>query len=784
MPEKRTLSPAELAQLEHAFAIDPGSEAYKPLAEAYLGMGRFMEAMVVCKKGVKAHPAVADPRVLLARVYAEQGKDKKALEELQGALQVQPSDKGALRLLAALQFKGGEAAAKDTLLKAFEADPQDAQTLELMEKNGVAVPRPAAPEPPPQPVEPPPSVVVAPSATAASGVQRPVARTPAVGNGAVAPRVSAPRAAASTGQQVRPQPVRRAIVEDDDDDDVETSDVKPRPRKKSSGASKAIFFLLIFAVPASAAAYYVVGQIRANHIREANNLIREADKLVKADTFTGYAKAIDAAQKALELDGDASTNLNARGLLAYAYTVRWGEHVHDDENHDNAEKNIKTGLAKNEASAYLHAAEALFDFYSGKTDEGLKAIDARIATAESNKKQVSIYYLTRGVLLMNSGDLEASREALEKAQAIMPDDPRVYLAIANLNRRRGLDAQALIAYAAASRYSSKGPYPDGLTGEALLLLDQPEPAQLYCKAAANIELVQNKAESPSPRQLALNNFARALLASRVSRDIPQYNDKAFQKQLTDCTHIEPDEAKARKIVADAEAEGLQQDKNNPELLVIRGRRLAWEGKIDEAAAEIKKAIDMNPVASQFHVELARILMRKEGGEAQAEEALNRALKLVPSSPKLLSMLGEVQFRQKKFDDARKTFEKAVSDASAKNPEAHYYLGRLYRDTVKDLPRAIAQLQKAGEEYYANAAMASQSFDELGQTFEANNQRDQANAAYEKALNAARENPAPYCHLARLLSKDPKEKDKAHNLAAEFLKLAPKTDPCADDMQRL
>src|SRR6188768_1843555 len=105
----KTLSPAELAKLEHAFATDPASEAYRPLAEAYLGMGRFMEAMVVCKKGVKAHPTLADPRVLLARVYADQGKEKKALEELTGALQVAPADKGALRLMGALQIKSGEA---------------------------------------------------------------------------------------------------------------------------------------------------------------------------------------------------------------------------------------------------------------------------------------------------------------------------------------------------------------------------------------------------------------------------------------------------------------------------------------------------------------------------------------------------------------------------------------------------------------------------------------------------------------------------------------------------
>src|ERR1700737_2848998 len=107
-PPMKTLSPAELAKLEHAFAADPMSDAYQPLAEAYLAMSRFMEAMVVCKKGVKAHPKAVEPRVLLARIYAKQGKDRKALEELTGALQIAPQDKVALRWAGELQLKLGE----------------------------------------------------------------------------------------------------------------------------------------------------------------------------------------------------------------------------------------------------------------------------------------------------------------------------------------------------------------------------------------------------------------------------------------------------------------------------------------------------------------------------------------------------------------------------------------------------------------------------------------------------------------------------------------------------
>src|SRR5512145_1263782 len=104
----KTLSPAELAKLEHAFATEPGSDAYRPLTEAYLAMSRFMEAMVVCKKGVKAHPDDPAAKVLLAKVYADQGKDRKALEELQGVLAAYPTFAAANRMAGVLHLRLGE----------------------------------------------------------------------------------------------------------------------------------------------------------------------------------------------------------------------------------------------------------------------------------------------------------------------------------------------------------------------------------------------------------------------------------------------------------------------------------------------------------------------------------------------------------------------------------------------------------------------------------------------------------------------------------------------------
>ena len=64
-----------LAALEEAFAADPESGAWRPLAEAYLGAGRFMEATVVCRRGLRSRPEDPAARELLARVLTAQGKD-------------------------------------------------------------------------------------------------------------------------------------------------------------------------------------------------------------------------------------------------------------------------------------------------------------------------------------------------------------------------------------------------------------------------------------------------------------------------------------------------------------------------------------------------------------------------------------------------------------------------------------------------------------------------------------------------------------------------------------
>jgi tetratricopeptide (TPR) repeat protein len=283
---------------------------------------------------------------------------------------------------------------------------------------------------------------------------------------------------------------------------------------------------------------------------------------------------------------------------------------------------------------------------------------------------------------------------------------------------------------------------------------------------------------------------RALLVSRVSADLPLFKDEgsgaAFKRELVEKTGVSQDKDKAAKEISKEENDGLALDRNNPELLLIRGRRLAFEGKLDDAASEVRKAIELDKGAANYHVELAKVLMRKEGGDTQAEESLRKALSMVQDSPKLLTMLGQVQYRQKKYADAQATLEKATRDEKQRNPDARLLLGKLYRDEKKDYDRASKQIEKAAQEYFNDPTQAAGAWDELGLTLEARNKdgdKDRARASYEKSLNSDKEYAPAYCHYAKFLSRDGKEREKVRSLAQESLKQEPQ-GACAAEMQRL
>ncbi|WP_225412217.1 tetratricopeptide repeat protein [Stigmatella hybrida] len=776
----KTLSPAELAKLEHAFAADPSSDAYKPLAEAYLGMGRFMEAMVVCKKGVKAHPNASDPRLLLARVYAEQGKDKKALEEALSALQVQPSDKAALRMAGSLQLKTGEPEpGKANLLKAWQADPNDSDTLSLLQQYKVELPKPAAPAPAPVAPVPVAAAPVAAAPVAAAPVAAaPVAAAPvhaqpaATGLPAARPN-GTPARSENVARPAEPAPRRPVVVEEDDDVD-DDDDASPRRRAKKSGNSKYISLGLFVAIVVSVVGYSVVSsRTKANNIAYKKSLDVATEQL-KHDSFDSYKKACEAADKALEVYPDGTA---AHGYLAYAYAIRWGEHGGGDDARRRAEEHLAAAKKGTEVSSHLYAAEALIKTYGGKGKEGLGELEARVKTFDAEGKASSLLYLTLGLVQMNAGDLEHARDNLEKAQGLSPDDPRIYASLGAAYRRLGQDAVAWQKYDFALRYEKD--HPESLLGKALLVLEQDEPN--FEMAAAMLKKLLVADPPPSPRQLAAAQLARSLLVSRVSTAMATLKPDV-QTKLSEATGVPVDKDKARTDMLKAEQDGFALDKANPELLLIKGRRLLTEGQPDAAAEEMRKAIKMDSSRAQFHVELAKALMGKQGGEKEAAEALTTALRTMGDSPKLVVMLGNAYRRQGKLDDALTQYQRAVKDPKAKNPEARLAMGAIYRER-SEWDKAQEQLEKASQEFIGQGDRAALAFTELGRVFQSKGDATKAEDAFQKALNADENYSPAYYFYASALSKDRKQGDKTRALAQEYLKRDPKGE-YATDAQKL
>ncbi len=663
-------------------------------------------------------------------------------------------------------------------MKAYELDPNDPDTLELLKQHNVQPPQKAAPPPPPPPVLQAPAAAASTNGASHAPTNGAAARPAAQGQ--QAPAQGQARARPASGAQGRAVQRRPAYAEESQSGISELSEV-PRRRGKRSGSATATIGILIVAI-AGAAAYFVIGGINARNNACAAKALIEGQKELRRDSYDGYKKAISDAEDALQCKPKSGP---AHAMLAYAHAIRWGEHGSSDDRGP-AEEHLTEALKDSDKpTSYLLAAQALIPYYSGNSKEALETIAKNI---EKTGGRGGLLLLTQGIMLMNDGDLDGAREALDKAQQNAQDDARVYAALGMLNRRRGLDREALQNFDTARRFEKN--HVDSILGMAQLVLDLPDPGGGYVTQAKELKGVIDAQPPASPRQQAMAHVLRALLISRVSMDAPLYTDVEFQKKLYEGTGVEKDAAKNKAAIQAEENQGFNIDAKNPELFLIRGKRLFFEKNLEGAAAEMRKAIAMAGTRVHFHVELAKVLILKEGGEAEAEAALRKALTIVPENPKLQTMLGQVLAKEKRTDDAISTLEKAVKVARdpqshQRNPEAFYILGHLYRDDKKDIPKAIENLQQAGAQAFGEIQLGGRADDELAQLFDQKGDKGAARANFEKAINADADNDAATCHFARFLIKggDAKDKDHIKDLAKKYLELAPKGE-CVGELRAL
>lgn len=89
----------EVARLEALLAKEPASAEFHKLADSYTRLGRFADAIRVCKQGLRHHPALGPAHVALGRAFFGAANLPKAIQSLRRALELPKAGSEAFRLL-------------------------------------------------------------------------------------------------------------------------------------------------------------------------------------------------------------------------------------------------------------------------------------------------------------------------------------------------------------------------------------------------------------------------------------------------------------------------------------------------------------------------------------------------------------------------------------------------------------------------------------------------------------------------------------------------------------
>jgi cytochrome c-type biogenesis protein CcmH/NrfG len=139
--------------------------------------------------------------------------------------------------------------------------------------------------------------------------------------------------------------------------------------------------------------------------------------------------------------------------------------------------------------------------------------------------------------------------------------------------------------------------------------------------------------------------------------------KAAREQFQMCTQLAPDFAdgwahlsnllQTQGDAAGADrilSIGLQNCPQSPGLHMMRGRRLADQGRLPEAAEAFKNSIRFRPNEADAYVQLA-IVYLKSGRDEEAKAELKKALDAEPQNPDVLGFLAMQAITQGNQTDA-------------------------------------------------------------------------------------------------------------------------------------
>jgi tetratricopeptide (TPR) repeat protein len=157
MPAPSRRDPAnkgEIDRLAAMLAKDSRSKVFMPLADEFVKVGMWQEAVAVLEDGLKAYPGFVTAMVSLGRAYDQLGQANKAKAMLEEAVKLSPDNLRAHRILAKIHAsEGTRDLAQRSCQVILAVSPQDEEALNITR----SFEQPTGPTPTTPVVEHPPS---------------------------------------------------------------------------------------------------------------------------------------------------------------------------------------------------------------------------------------------------------------------------------------------------------------------------------------------------------------------------------------------------------------------------------------------------------------------------------------------------------------------------------------------------------------------------------------------------------------------------------------------------
>jgi tetratricopeptide (TPR) repeat protein len=753
----------DLSQLEMAFAADP--KAFVPLTNAYLQLGRFMEAMVVCKKGIKALPDSVEGRLLLGRVYAEQGKIPKALEEVKGLLATNPEHAEAHFFAGHLHEKSGRF---EEAIEAFKETIRRERSHEgakaALKAKGIDFdPGPSAEE------------------IAAQRAAEEAAR--AAEEGRLAAEAAAQKAVeeAAAAEATRARQAAQAAKARATGQSIDHFGVPGAPAMGAAAARVAAPVVAATVDPAFAAAYaqnlygyagpqaqmaankrfgpgftfgfaallllIIVGVVfgARSHKQsqdQVKELLLEQQALVKKDTTRGHKKALEKLAAAIKIDDDQELALSQ---YAYSLAVLADRGVKEAD-----DKTVGDAVAAAKKKAKDHALSIAAQMITLR-----RAGDAAGAEALGRTVGPDVKLLPVPVRV------ELGRALL--AQGKITDTMPIADSLAENPDVAGFTFAGTVYRAVGDTFKARRAFDNAIKVEldhdparairALFIIEQDDVVNFPVALDDIRSVLDFGKDALGVRQFGYATLGRALLAKRLRAG----SDREVDSDL-------------------AAARGLL--RNDPEMPFFEARIAKDDKRYDDAQKFLDEAIKLDPYRIGPYLALIEVGSRAKKFDV-ADKAFGDAKQVFGDNLELGLARSTRLLAEQKADDALAHLQNMLKTLDL--AEVHRDIGKVYM-LKRDYPAAVANLKKSAEKAAVRGpGTQANVYTWLGRALAQAEDHAQAKEAYAQALAVTSEFASTYYWLALSLQALT-ETAAANDAFNKYLKAEP-NGPYAEDARR-